>query len=101
MKRAIQQTYTVTGGQITLGVQVEDAVVGLYYRARYKSSKLAYAAQAGTALTRQKIINSLGIIGQYIHYQGLRYGQSFDFMDSLPLTEKWDETPRTRVGRLR
>src|SRR5690606_39106549 len=48
--------YTVTGGSITLSeaVAAADVLVGLPYQATYKSTKLAYAAAAGTALAQIK-----------------------------------------------
>lgn len=45
---------TVSGGQITLERSASKVCVGLGYEARYKVSRLAYAAQAGTALGQKK-----------------------------------------------
>ncbi len=86
-------TYTVTSGQITgLSEAVTSAVVGLGYEATFKSAKLAYASQLGTALVQKKKINYLGLILANTHYQGLQYGPSFDYMDNLPLVEEAQET---------
>lgn len=82
-----QTTYTVSSGSITLSEAVEQAVVGLPYRARFKGTKLAYLAEAGTALNQKKKINYLGLILSDTHKYGIRYGQDFDNMDSLPETE--------------
>lgn len=60
-------------------------VVGLAYTARFRSSKLAYAAAMGTALTQRKRVSYLGLILLNTHAQGLKYGTSFDHLDSLPL----------------
>lgn len=77
--------FTVTGGQITgLDDAVTNACVGLYYRARYKSVKLAFGA-VGTALIQPKRVDHLGVIAQNLHPLGLRYGPSFDRLDDLPL----------------
>lgn len=86
---ANQTLYTVTGGQISVEGQVDQAVVGLPYTGRYKSSKLAYVANYGEALTFTKRISRLGLLLIDTHNRGIRYGQSFDEMDELPL--KHDE----------
>ena len=83
-------TYTVTGGSITLPEAKENAVVGLPYTARFKSAKLAYAAQAGTALTQKKRIDHLGLILMNTHAQGIRFGQTFERMNGLPQKFKED-----------
>lgn len=83
-------TYTVSSGQITgLAESVTYAVVGLVYTARFQSTKLAYGAQLGTALTQPKRINQLGLILKDTHYQGLSYGPDFGHLDELPLTSYW------------
>lgn len=80
-------TFTLdASGQCTIP-SVETYMGGLYYRARYKSSKLAYGAQMGTALTQRKRLNSLGCIFVDTHAQGLKYGPDFDNLDNLPLME--------------
>lgn len=85
-------TYTVSGGQITgLSQSVTSAVVGLVYRARFKSTKLAYGAQLGSSLVQPKRINQLGVILKDAHYQGLSYGPDFDNLDELPLTSGWSD----------
>ncbi len=80
-------TYTVSGGSITLSEAVTSAVVGLYYSASYKSSKLAYAANLGTALCQTKKLNKLGLILANTHAQGVQYGPDFDNLDDLPGVE--------------
>jgi hypothetical protein len=84
-------TFTVTGGAITLPVQVSNAVVGLGYRARFKSSKLSYASGLGTALLQKKLISQVGFVLADTHRQGLKYGQSFSLMDDLPMIENYQE----------
>jgi hypothetical protein len=78
-------TFTVSGGAIDIDV---EAIVGLYYEARFKSAKLATIVPDGAGLlcTKQKI-SRLGIIARDIHPQGLQYGPSFDYMDDLPLVD--------------
>lgn len=81
--------FMVSGGQIAgLADPVTNAVVGLYYEASYKSSKLAYAVEAGSALTQKKRVAQLGVIGRWLHALGLRYGPSFEVMDDLPRVEQ-------------
>lgn len=80
-------SYTLDGsGQATIP-SVETYCGGLPYTARFKSTKLAYAAQGGTALTQRKRINYLGVILSNTHIGGLQYGMDFDTMDDLPLVE--------------
>lgn len=78
--------YTVTGGAITLSAAVTaaDVMVGLKYTAPYKTTKLAYAAAAGTALAQRKKVNFVGVIMANTHGDGLRYGRDFDHLDPLP-----------------
>jgi hypothetical protein len=80
-------TYVVASGQITLTVPVSNAVVGLGYTAQYKSTKLAYASQLGTALTQKKRVDHIALIMLNTHYQGLKYGPDFNTLDDLPLVE--------------
>jgi hypothetical protein len=78
-------TFTVSGGQITgLASAVTNAVVGLAYTATFKSAKLAYAAAGGTALTKNKKINTVGLILNDTHHQGIEIGQDFTTMDHVP-----------------
>lgn len=78
-------TLTVSGGQITIPTAFDNVCVGLPYTAQFKSAKLAYGAQMGTALNQRKKINRIGLILGDTHYQGLQFGQSFTRMDNLPL----------------
>jgi hypothetical protein len=83
----VQTTFTVSGGAITLPTAVVSYVVGLPYKARIKSTKLAYAAQGGTALLQSKRIEHLGVIMRNTHNRGLRYGTTFDDLYEMPLVE--------------
>ena len=78
------RTYTVTGGVITLDEEVETAVVGLFYRGRFKSTKLAYAGQLGTALLQRKRVETVGLLLADTHHKGVYYGPDFETMDCLP-----------------
>lgn len=79
-------TYTVASGAITLSASVTstDVMVGLPYTATFKSTKLAYAAAAGTALTQKKRVGFVGVIMRNTHNDGLEFGRDFTTMDGLP-----------------
>jgi hypothetical protein len=51
--------YTVSSGSITLPRAVSVAYAGLTYRSRWKSLKLSYGAQKGTALGMRKAIKAI------------------------------------------
>lgn len=91
-------TFTVSGGQITgLSSAVTNATIGLAYTASFKSTKLAYAAGLGTALTQMKRVNYLGLIMANVHAQGLKYGQDFDTLDDMPMMESGVEVDENYV----
>jgi hypothetical protein len=83
--------YTVSSGTITLTQPVSVAYVGLPMRSRWKSLKLAYGAQKGTALGMRKAIKAM-IVLLYKTGSALRYGtsagsrpkQAFSKMYALP-----------------
>jgi hypothetical protein len=77
-------TFTVSGGAITLPDTVENAIVGLFYRGRFKSSKLMYAGRLGSALLQRKRVSTVGLVLADVHYKGLYYGPDFTRMDPLP-----------------
>lgn len=81
-------TFTVAGGAIVLtGPPYENFCIGLGYTANFKSAKLAYGAQMGTALNQKKRIESLGMILLDAHTQGIKYGQDFDHLNDMPMIE--------------
>lgn len=91
------ETFTVSGGgSITVtnagsSYNATVGMVGLPYTAQWRSTKLAYAAQAGTALTQRKKFEHLGAILVDTHYQGLKYGPNFDTLQNMPLVERGTE----------
>lgn len=87
----------VSSGSVTLPVEVENAVVGLEYTADRKTTKLAYGAAMGSALTMRKRINALGLVLANTHYRGLQYGPDFDTLDDLPAMEQGVKTPSDTV----
>jgi hypothetical protein len=83
-------TYTVSSGAISgISESVTYAIVGLVYTADWKSVKLAYAAQAGTALLQKKRVSQLGFVAADIHAQGIKYGKDFNNLFNLPQTKGW------------
>lgn len=82
-------TATVSGGQITLASAASNAVVGMTYRARFKSSKLAYASGLGTAILQRKRISQVGFVLADTHKQGIRFGQDYTTMDDMPMIEDY------------
>lgn len=92
-----QGTYTVAAGAITLPTAVTNATAGLGYQARFKSAKLAHAAQMGTAINQVKKVDKIGVVLANTHYQGLKYGPDFTHLDDLPLSESGYATPTDTV----
>jgi len=81
-------TFTLDdNGEATASAAFTKACIGLGYTAQFKSTKLAYAAQAGTALTERKRVAYLGVILANTHAQGIQYGPDFDRLDDLPEVE--------------
>ena len=90
----------VSGGQFSLPSAKSDVAYGLGYEGRYKSAKLAFGAQGGTALTmlgRPLAISVLLMESMPM----LSYGQSFDRMDALKEREiesQYDSGPGLTTG---
>lgn len=83
------QTYTVSGGQITLAAATTSAVVGLGYTAQFKSAKLGLMPQGGSALNKDKVIRGVGFVMVNSHPKGVKFGPTLDDtgdlrMDDLP-----------------
>jgi hypothetical protein len=64
------------------GVELPEAVstiiIGLNYEGRWKSAKLSYGAQSGTALTMDKQVNRLGVVMLDTPSAAVKYGRDFD-----------------------
>lgn len=80
--------HTITAeGNLVLSFEARKVMAGLYYKARYKSAKLAYGAgRAGTALNQVKKVEQLGLVLHNTHSHGVRYGRDFDHLEDLPQT---------------
>lgn len=76
-----------SGGTIDLGASYTNVIYGYPYEATFKSSKLAYAAGMGTALTQKKKVPSVGLVLQETHHDGVKYGTDPDDLASLPTFE--------------
>lgn len=76
-------TFTVSGGQITLPQSVTQAVVGLEVVGLYKSARLAFGAQRGTALAQRGRPNTISFILRKAMKGEIRYGQNFTKMNRL------------------
>lgn len=70
--------FTVSSESITLPHAVSYAVTGLLSIGRYKSPRLDWGAQAGTALTRHKQVKGLGLMVRDTPGGQMRWGRSFD-----------------------
>lgn len=75
----VRAEYVVDGsGNITVGTPVTDWVTGLPYRMRYKSARLAYGAEGGTAMLQKKKVDQIGVIMTDFVRAGIKYGSRFD-----------------------
>ena len=86
-----QTQYTIdTGGDLdisALGLTegVNQGVVGLRYQSTWISSKLAYAAEMGTALGQVKRVPQASLILYKTHQSGIQYGaKDTGELDALP-----------------
>lgn len=86
---SLQTRYSIdTGGDLTLTGYtdgVSQGVLGLPYKATWKSSKLAYGAEMGSALAQSKRVPQAGLILYKTHQSGIQYGaRDTGNLDSLP-----------------
>lgn len=82
--------YTVTGNNVTLSTQLaagDSVVIGLPYKGRWQSTKLAYGAAGGTALFQRKRVSQLGLYLVKTMLDGLRVGYDFDHMHKFTTTK--------------
>lgn len=80
---AVMADKVVSSGSIALESAVTYAVVGLRYRHVFKSLKLAFGAQAGTAVGKVKRVHKATAV--LLHSLGLRFGRSIAELRSIPL----------------
>lgn len=72
----------VVGGWVPLSRPASVVHIGLPFVSRWKSLKLAYGAQKGTALVQPKAVKNIGFV-LYRTGPGIRYGHSFDNLKPL------------------
>jgi hypothetical protein len=88
----VQQFLTIdTGGgeQLSYTEGVHHAVVGLPFVADWKSTKLAFGAEAGTALAQMKRTDKIAFVLYQTHNNALQFGN--DTGELNPLPRNWDE----------
>lgn len=92
-------TLTVTDGQLVLpNGQTASTIIAFFgFAAPLMSTKLAYAAQGGTAVTQKKKINHLGLLLFNTHARGIQFGQDFSKLDSLPEYERGGEVDPDKI----
>lgn len=83
-------TFTVSGGSISLGRNVSVAFAGIPFRSRYKSLKLSYGGQKGTALAQPKAVKMMTAI-LYRCGATLKYGPRFDKL--RPINTRTSDVP--------
>lgn len=90
-------SYTVsTTGTVTASEASTSFYTGLPYSfAQFRSAKLAYASEEGTALTQKKKIDRLGIVLADTHAEGIQYGPSSTALYYIPLRETGNATTDT------
>jgi hypothetical protein len=92
------QTYTVSGGQITLATAASNVVVGIPYEGLWKSTKLGMQESEGmTTINQQKRQSHIGILAAWVHRKGLRFGPDFDNMDDMPEIEQATDAEEVRT----
>lgn len=92
--------YTVASGAVTLNQSVSVAYAGRTYRSRWKSLKLSYGAQRGTALTMLKAVKAIGLLlyrcGNAVTFgQATAHGTKEAFSRMRPVKLR---TPTTPMG---
>lgn len=84
-------------GSVSLGGTYTDIVCGLGYSGRYKSAKLAYGAQKGTAVLQPKRVAAIGLLTENTHPDAIEYGPDFSSQYQLPRVENGQDVVTTTV----
>lgn len=71
-------------GEISLGGTYTDVWVGLPYTGRYKSGRLAYGVEGGTALLTPKKVHQVGLLMSDLVLNSIKHGKDFDTLFPLP-----------------
>lgn len=72
-------------GVIALGATYTDVWVGLPYTGRYKSARLAYGVEGGTALLAEKQVKQVGLLVKDLLVGSIKLGHDFDRLYPLPV----------------
>lgn len=96
----VRQEFVVTGGQITLPVAPTAGwCVGLPYRARYKSARLAYGDAGTSPFLNYKALARVGLLLADYARKGVKFGGQFDDANH-PLTSLPELDDRGRAADL-
>lgn len=83
------ETFTVSGGAITLGTAATTGVAGLPYTAQWKSTKLGLQVDATRAvMNRDKRLGEIGFILAYFYPKAIQFGPDFTHLDDMPAFEQ-------------
>jgi hypothetical protein len=94
----VQQTYALDGnGDGALLEPAHHRVIGLGYDASWRSTKLAYAAEMGTALSQFKTVPQLALSLYKCHNNGLFFGTDSGELDPLPRMMEEEPVDRDRI----
>jgi hypothetical protein len=84
--RTVANPGTVTGGgNLVVSGNYADAVIGLPVRARWKSAKLAFGAERGSAITTNRKPAKIGLVLHNTHVGGIQAGENYTNMQKVPL----------------
>lgn len=86
--QAIDSSLTLTLSSLDFNRIGATVTVGFPYYGRYKSAKLAYGAQQGTALLQKKRVPLVGLVLSDYNQRGVRVGPDFTTLDDLPMIEE-------------
>lgn len=71
--------------------------VGLGYTCKYKSSRLAYGSEGGTALLQSKRVSQLGLLLANTHRDAVRFGGDFTTLRRMEIYHKGKAMPENHV----
>lgn len=83
---------TIAGGGLPCATLVPctNVVFGMPYEGRYKSTKLAYAAQDAAILNKKKV-TQVAMMALNIHKTGVKFGPDFTLLDDMPAVDVTQE----------
>lgn len=84
-------------GNVDLGDSYTNVFVGAAYTARYKSGRLAFGGEGGTAMEQPKRVSSMGVLLQDTHRDAIKFGSDFDNLRSMPIVSKGAIQPANQI----